>query len=273
MKKSLLIVILSLLLVLIGCQKKIDTKRIAVVSNQKENKVLLLDNNNRVLAQKLIDGNYRFLLQNRLLFYSADGKEYKSFSIDDLSDSISLNNVFGYLLHVIDSNSFVTYQDGKAIYVKADQQKMLEGYLSTYIADDNYFYMLDYSNYLYIYNLADFSLVTKQRVNNSNYLNFVKIDNKVYLANDYGYSLIEPTGCSSTYYYPNDFNQIDNCYGDLLFVVENKEEVVYRVSFEKNQMVLKEELDELYYTSLDFKDIFKDYYEESYQVIYYLEVY
>ena len=63
MKKSLLIVILSLLLVLIGCQKKIDTKRIAVVSNQKENKVLLLDNNNRVLAQKLIDGNYRFLLQ------------------------------------------------------------------------------------------------------------------------------------------------------------------------------------------------------------------
>ena len=56
-------------------------------------------------------------------------------------------------------------------------------------------------------------------------------------------------------------------------MVENKQEVVYRVSFEKNQMVLKEELDELYYTSLDFKDIFKDYYEESYQVIYYLEVY
>ena len=77
MKKSLLIVILSLLLVLIGCQKKIDTKRIAVVSNQKENKVLLLDNNNKVLAEKFVDGNYRFLLQNRLLFYSADGKEYK----------------------------------------------------------------------------------------------------------------------------------------------------------------------------------------------------
>ncbi|MGN1399200.1 MAG: hypothetical protein ACI4WG_04290 [Erysipelotrichaceae bacterium] len=273
MKKVLTLIIVFLLLASFGCNKKITTERIAIISDDHTTKVLLLDNDNKVLAEKEIEGGYRFRLQNKDLFYSPDGVEYFSFNIDDLSEGLKLDDVFGYLLYVIDSDRYVTYQDGKAVYVDKSEQKYLEGYLSIYCGDDNYFYMVDYSNYLYIYQLSDFSLVTKQRVANSNYLNFAKIDEQVYLVNDYGYSLIEPTGCSSTFFYPNDFNQIDNNYGNLLFVVENKEEMVYRVSFSKNQMVLEEEYNEIYYESLDFAEIFEAYYQQGYQVITYLEVY
>ncbi len=270
-------IILIVLLLLSGCsadKNEIDTKRIAILSNKEENLILFLDNDDDVLAEKKIELSEYFYYQDNNLYYSSDGKDYKGVNINSLEDVKGLKNIIGRLLVYQDDDSFITYQNGQAYTVDYfGAQTPLEGYMCLYCYDENYFYMLDYSNFLYVYSLKDYSLIKKERMPASNYLNFAVIDSQVYLANDNGYTSINIEEKNYTYLYPNDFTSIDNNYGNLIFVQENKEQVVYRISFVDNKMVLSDVYDEIYYRDIIYSDEFRDYYQSGYEVIWYREIY
>lgn len=272
MKKILfLILILSILW---GCSQKIDTKRIAVLNKDSESLILFLDNDNNVLAKKNIDYADHFFYCNDIFYFSNDGSNYKGINIYNLKDSNKLTNIVGSPLLYNDDGSYITYQNGQA-YVVDDfgMQTALAGFLCSYAYNDDYFYMLDYSNFLYIYSLDDYSLVKRERIESNNYINLSTIAQNVYLVNDKGYTLLEPSGKNKTYLYINDFNEILNNYSDMLFVIENKEQVVYRVSFSKNQMELTVVNDEIYYRQIIYETEFSEYYGQGYDVVFYREIY
>ena len=275
MKKFLILLIT--LLSLFGCANKansVDTKRIAILKNDSEDLILFLDNDDDILAEKKIEQSEYFYYQDSILYYSSDGSAYSGININTLEDSKGLKNVVGSLLVYQDDDSFITYQNGQAYTVDYfGVQTPLEGYLCFYCYDSKNFYMLDYSNFLYIYSREDYSLIKKERISGSNYLNFVVINDQVYLVNDNGYTSISEEDSNYTYIYPNDFNEIDNSYGDLLFVHENKEQAIYRVSFDNNKMVLTDVYDEIYYREIVYSQEFKDYYDQGYEVIWYQEIY
>ncbi|MDO4378826.1 MAG: hypothetical protein Q4C64_06845 [Erysipelotrichia bacterium] len=273
--KKLIIISLFLACIFGGCSpKRIDTARIAVISDNKTEKVLFLDNENKVLAEKEIDFSQKFYYSKGIFYYSMDGQNYMGIDIHTLKEAEKLKNVCGSLIVYNDDDSYITYQNGQAYTVDSlGVQTPLQGYLCAYAYDDSYFYMLDYSNFLYIYDLSDFSLVKRERVNSSNYLNFAVINQNVYLVSDEGYTLINAKESNHTYLYPNDFKEILNNYGDLLFVKENKEQVVYRVSFTDLQMKLSVEYDEIYYREIVYQQDFSSFYQDGYEVIYYREIY
>ncbi len=271
------LIVFSLLLVCIfgGCASKIiDTVRIAVISNNETEKILFLDNENKVLTEKEIALAQKFYYSEGVFYYSIDGQNYSGLDIYTLKNAKELKNVCGSLIAYNDDDSYITYQNGQAYTVDSlGVQTPLQGYLCSYAYNNSYFYMLDFSNFLYIYDLSDFSLVKRERVNSSNYLNFAVIDQKVYLVSNEGYTLINVEESNHTYFYPNDFNEILNNYGDLLFVKENREQVAYRVSFTDLQMKLSVEYNEIYYREIVYQQDFSSYYQDGYEVIYYREVY
>jgi hypothetical protein len=154
---------------------------------------------------------------------------------------------------------------------KEGNKKELEGYLLTYLISNDCFYMVDYSNFLYCYNLSDYTLKSKIQLFNSEFFSLTEVNGKCYIVSSKGFTLIEEKEVTETFVYPYDFNEILNVTKDLIFVRENNEQVVYRVSFDEHKMKLEPVYEEVYYINIEFNELFEDYYKLGYKVVYYGE--
>ncbi|NLZ76230.1 MAG: hypothetical protein GX914_06980 [Erysipelotrichia bacterium] len=278
MKKKILVILIALLIVFpLGCQKEDKYSkytRIVILSNKEtdDSKILFMDNDHKIIYQLESQFIYEAIYIDDKLYVGKDKNNYQTIDCVtvEFTDDIYIKE--GILLHYSKNGSYIVYLDGKCNVIdKEGNKKELEGYLLTQLVCNDCFYMVDYSNYLYCYNLSDYTLKSKIRLFNSEYISLTEVNDKCYIVSSKGFTLIEENEVTETFVYPYDFNEISNVRKDLIFVRENNEPVVYRVSFDEYKMILEPVYDEVYYADINFNELFEDYYKLGYKVVYYGE--
>ncbi len=280
MKKCLIVLlVLFLLASLTGCKKvakeESQVKRVAVLAKDEtdEGKVIFLDIDNKEIKTITIEYPNETFHDDNVVYYSAKDNEYKGIRYDNFKETKTFENVFGYVLALRD-DVIITYSSTGVSVVSADKkvEEYVNLYLASYYVSLDKLYLIDYSNILYIYNVADMTLINKYRVINSEFLSLTQIGDTVYLVSDNGYSEVKEDGLGMTYVYPLDFEEIYNAAGNMLFVAEKNERGIYTVSFDDHKMVLDTVLDEMYYTDVIYDVFFKEYYDEGFYVVDFFDV-
>ena len=276
-KRVYILLILFLFMLFFGCLKedkysKYD--RIAILSNADTNdsKILFMDNDHQVIYQLESEYVDEIVYIDDKLYIGKDKNNYQTidcFNIEFLEDIYVKE---GILLYYSENGNYVVDLAGKCNIIDTKGNKReLEGYLLTYLVSDDFFYMVDYSNYLYCYSLNEYSLISKSQLFNSEYISLTEVDNKCYIVSNKGFTLIQDGKATETYVYPYDFTRLLNVKKDMIIVNEKNEQMVYRVSFDEYKMILEPIYDEVYYKNIIFNEIFEDYYKLGYEVKYYGE--
>ena len=278
MKKRIDVLLICILILFsCGCQKEdkyAKYTRIAVLSNEESNesKILFMDDDHEVIFQLETEFVDEAIHIDDKLYLGKDKNNYQAIDCVDVEFLDNVNVKEGTLLHYSENGSYVVYKDGKCIvFDKSDNQRVMEGYLLTYLVCNDRFYMVDYSNFLYCYSINDYVLKSKTQLFNSEYIFLTEVDEKCYIVSSKGFTLIENDEVKDTFVYPYDFNEISAAKRDLLSVRENNEQMIYRVTFDEYKMILEPVYDEVYYADINFNELFEDYYKLGYKVVYYGE--
>ncbi len=278
MKKIVYIILLVFLFIFsCGCQKEDKYSkyvRIAVLANEEKNvsKILFINTDHEVVYELETEYVDEVVHIDDRLYVGKDKNNYQTINCVTIEFSKEIYVEKGVLLHYSENGSYVIYLDGKCNVIDKDgNRRQLEGYLLTYLVCNEFFYVIDYSNYLYCYSVNDYQLKSKTQLFNSEFFSLTEVAEKCYIVSNKGFTLVKEGKASDTYVYPNDFNEILNVYRDLIMVKENNEQMVYRVYFDEHKMLLEPVYEEIYYQNIDFNEIFEEYYDLGYKVVYYGE--
>lgn len=278
MKKIFLVILITFLFLFsFGCQKEDKYSkytRIAILSNKETNdsKIMFMDNDHKIIYQLEAQFIDEAIHIGDKLYIGKDKNNYQTIDCVTIEFKDDIYVKEGMLLHYSENDSYIVYLNGKCNVIdKEGNKKELEGYLLTYLISNDCFYMVDYSNFLYCYNLSDYTLKSKIQLFNSEFFSLTEVNGKCYIVSSKGFTLIEEKEVTETFVYPYDFNEILNVTKDLIFVRENNEQVVYRVSFDEHKMKLEPVYEEVYYINIEFNELFEDYYKLGYKVVYYGE--
>ncbi|HQB33050.1 MAG TPA: hypothetical protein PLI19_06925, partial [Erysipelotrichaceae bacterium] len=259
MKKKIYVLLLVTLIVFsFGCQKEDKYSkytRIAILSNEETNnsKILFMDDEHTVIYELESEYVDEVVYFNDKLFIGNDKNNYQTIDCINIAFSEDIYVKEGRLLYYLENGSYAVYLDGKCnVFDAGGNKKELEGYLLNYLVTRDYFYMVDYSNYLYCYSISDFSLLSKNQLFNSEYISLTEVEGKSYIVSSKGFTLIDQGKATETYVYPYDFNDVLNVKKDIIVVRENNEQVIYRVSFDEHRMKLEPIYDEIYYISIKY---------------------
>ena len=85
-----------------------------------------------------------------------------------------------------------------------------------------------------------------------------------------GFTLIENDEVKDTFVYPMISMKFQP-QKSLLSVRENNEQMIYRVTFDEYKMKLEPIYEEVYYTNIIFEELFEEYYNLGYEIVYYGE--
>ncbi len=275
--KVYIILLIVLFLFSFGCQKEDKYSkyvRIAVLSNEETNdsKILFLDSDHKTVYELKTEYVDNAIHIEDKLYLGKDENKYQTIDCIEIKFLEDIYIEKGILLHYSENGSYVIYVDGKCqVFNKDGHKKDLEGYLLTSLACNEYFYLIDYSNYLYCYSVNDYTLLSKTQLFNSEYIGLTEVDEKCYIVSSRGFTLILDGKASETFVYPNDFNELLAVYRDKIMVRENNELMVYRVYFDEHKMKLEPIYEEIYYANINFNEYFKEYYDLGYKVVFYGE--
>jgi len=278
--RKLKCILLSLFVILFifGCtkqqQENKEVKRVVTFAKADTNSGLILfyDEDFNLLFTKECEYPYMLFYDDDAIYVSEDGENYSSFLYANGKEGRKLTNIKNPI-DILYDDSYFTYQEGGFCKIYMDGGESCKtDYVSALYKNENYIYYIDSSNMLHICDGESFEEISSGYVESSEFLSFTKVDGKVYIANDYGFTLIDGTEIGSTYVYPNDFTELNNVNGKMIFFEENGESAVYLVSFDKYKMILTPYYNEEYYRNIDFDKEYQDYFDQGYEIVDFYEL-
>lgn len=269
--KKVICVFLVVFSLLAGCQKKVETpvRRVVLLSLEEKNSGLALfyDEDFNLLYEKETVFPYRHYYDDTMVYLSDDGKNYVSIEYQSGKEGEKRTNIRHDIAILYRDSYFADTNGGFCKFETDGSEVCVEGFISCYSYDDQYVYLINNSNTLIVCDIERFQEVNRIQLENSEFLAFTQIDGKTYIANDYGLTLLQEGQIQNTYVYPNDFQELKNINGRMIFFEEKQESVVYLISFDRYRMILTPYYNEEYYRKIDFDVEFKDYFEAGYQIV------
>ncbi len=271
-----LIVLLVLLFLLAGCEKK-ETYSVAVMerSSRDDGVVVFLDADGEVLSDKAIGYPYEVYFGPDAVYYTATGGDYQSLRYRDRSKGDELKNIRGTIVFHSEEKGTFEYVDS-CLYMYDGKGQQINHFeiddIEDYYASDDRIFLWNSSNDLYCFSTVTGDLLYMMRSASQGFITIGKVNGVCYLVDERGYTLLGEEGVGYTYVYPMAIEEVIGTYREYLSVNENGEMAVYKVSFDKYAMILTPEYDEKYWEDMDFEKMYPKYYEQGYEVMAYWEV-
>lgn len=271
MKKVVSFIICLFLVFLTGCQKEVKaTDYVAVLDQASSDSglVVFLDENMKVIKEiKCVYPNTVNAYQS-YIYISSDNIHYQSFDFvkqEKMDDIVASGQLVGYK----DGVSVIVGNDSVCFIKNEKELACNYNEVNGFYLDDKYFYRVDRSSYISTYEIKTGDFVTNTTIRGGSIIGFTEIESNTYVVNNEGLTLLEDGKASMTYLYPVVIDEIISVRGNHLYCYLNDELVVYKMSFNKYQLVLTDELEEKYYQDTNLDKLFKSYLDKGYDIVYF----
>lgn len=281
MKKKLFLLAAALLLAgicyfLLTADHSARLRKVAVLGKADSDEALIvfLDKDDKVYKEIKIDYPEEVDFCEDNLFYTADERNYYSYSYKNFRRTQIASDYSGYVLYYQTGGVVFCYEDDSIVIYDKDFRKVTD----LEIADidgsrgvNGMYFVWDISGNVKGFDATDGSLRFFDNLMTNGYLNTVGIDDKTYFITNSGYTLFENNAFSQTYVYPRDVSDILGAEGRYIECVSDGRETVYRISFDSHRMIMEEMTEAHYYDEVDFEKFLSDYFARGYEVLDYWE--
>jgi len=274
MNKKWFICVLIFLFLLTGCTKKEQPSAIAILSFEEEDRgiILCLNNDYKVIDEIDCIYPYVYYFAGNDIYISNDEENYQGYSLQSRKKTKELKGITGEILYYQNDNSYITYFGGGTCSFVDGQENCVQKIPFAYRAFDSYFYLIDETYHVNVYDLKKLECINKYACSPSGFVDFTVIDSNLYLVTNDGVSKITKDKIELTYYYSEPFDEVVSCKNNRISVYENNEVVIYQLSFAGYAMNMKLELEEAYYKEYDLDVLFADYFEKGFEFVSIIEV-
>lgn len=267
--KKVLILLMTLLLC--GCTDsfgQIHTVAILGKAETDEAVIVFTDKAGNV-ASKEIEYPAVEYFGDEAVYYSADRINYKSISYHSLKEDDEIRNINGILLYHMKNGCTYAYENNMLNVYRNGNLARSESYGNVKMikVEKGLLYQTDPDDILRIYDVRDDSLLKELDVSDLDVRNVTTVNGSTYLVSLRGYTLLKDYEIDSTFVYPVSFDEIWNCTGKYISVINGREVTAYRVSFDKYQMIMDQDYDDDFIGYVDFEKIYSEWYEKGYEVI------
>ena len=267
--KKLLVILLMILLC--GCTQQfgeINTVAILGKAETDEAVIVLTDKIGNTVSKEIPYPATEFF-GDEAVYYSADRINYDSISYRTLKADDRITDVNGILLYHLKNGCTYIYENNELNVYKNGKLVRSEPYgnIKMHKVEEKLLYQVDYRDVLRVYDVKDDTLLKETDISAIDVRNVTTVGGKTYLVSLRGYTLLKDYELDSTYVYPVSFDEIWNCRGKYISVVNGEELTTYKVSFDDYRMIMDNEYEEDFIGYVDFENRYSQWYEKGFEVI------